>query len=266
MVSSKNTRGVGSCKKLEGKIYCLSVFVSLNGFEWNNQSVASMFQMIYQAEEWLKKQAKRYGKSISFENGSYGADGFVRATTYMNLQRARVEDSYNYFAEIMRTIGYQDMSHFYDWAKKQKGADNSLILFCFNTDDRSFAYSATSGMLTYNYSKYNSEFAVVYRAVGGAMSTAGVFAHEMLHLFGAWDMYPSQYLTKEQSDTAARMYPKSIMIDVSEIEKREIDEVNAWLVGLGPEKNYFRWFQSKTAYGEEYEVDSKFDDDKIVAP
>ena len=266
MVSSRNTTKIGSCKKLEGIIYVLSVFISVKGCEWDNNSAQQMYNLLFQAENWLTQQARRYGKSITFENGGYGADGSVLANRYVNLTTARSGNLHPYFDEVMRTIGYQDMAQFYDWAKNQKGADNSLILFFFNTDDRSFAYSATSGMMSYDPHKFNSEYAVIYRAMSGYMSDAGVIAHEILHLFGAWDMYPSEYLTKEQSDTAARMYPRSIMIQGQNIAQREIDEVNAWLVGLGPEKNYFRWFQSATAYGAEYEVDSEFDDDEITSP
>lgn len=266
MVSSRNTTKIGSCKKLEGSIYVLSVFVSVNGCVWDNNSAQQCYNLLFQAEDWLTRQARRYGKAITFENGGFGSDGSVYANRYVNLSVTKSGDLYQYFDEIMQAIGYRDKAQFYDWAKNQKGADNSLILFFFNTDDRSFAYCATSGMMNYDPHKYNSEYAVIYRAMSGHMTEAGTIAHEILHLFGAWDMYPSETLTKEQSDTAARMYPRSIMIQTQNIEQREIDEVNAWLVGLGPEKDYFRWFQSATAYGKEYEVDSEFDEDEIRSP
>ncbi len=66
----------------------------------------------------------------------------------------------------------------------------------------------------------------------------------MLHLFGAWDLYED-----DDNHTRARktvvMFPNSIMLHSHcDIWELQIDEINAWLVGLKEQgKDWYRWFE-----------------------
>ena len=57
-------------------------------------------------------------------------------------------------------------------------------------------------------------------------------AHEILHLFGAWDFYNSFHTTKAHEDRARRDYPNSVMLRTSyNIYELNIDPVTAWRIG-----------------------------------
>ena len=70
-------------------------------------------------------------------------------------------------------------------------------------------------------------------------------AHEMLHLFGAWDLYELDEKDNARAAKTAIMFPKSIMNCKGQtIWDMQIDEITAWLVGLREEgKDWYRWFE-----------------------
>ena len=57
-------------------------------------------------------------------------------------------------------------------------------------------------------------------------------AHELLHIFGAWDMYETFRVTKAQMDVASRLYPNSVMLRTSyNPYELTIDPVTGWRIG-----------------------------------
>ena len=56
-------------------------------------------------------------------------------------------------------------------------------------------------------------------------------AHEILHQFGAWDLY-REYLEPENARKAMELYPHSVMLNTySNQDLLEVDEVTAYLIG-----------------------------------
>ena len=64
------TTNVGSSKKLEGKIYVLTIFISESHWDYNNK--LKIYNEIYEAENWLVNQAKIYNKKLEFIGGQFG--------------------------------------------------------------------------------------------------------------------------------------------------------------------------------------------------
>ena len=58
-------------------------------------------------------------------------------------------------------------------------------------------------------------------------------AHEILHLFGAWDLYETFEQTKDREVKARELFPDDIMLQTSyNINELNIDKLTAWLTGL----------------------------------
>ena len=77
---------------------------------------------------------------------------------------------------------------------------------------------------------------------------AATVAHEILHLCGAWDFYEEKGIQdKEHASKAEKLFPKSIMLHESkDIYSCQLDEVTAWLVGIGSKKDWYVWFQPQS--------------------
>ena len=75
-------------------------------------------------------------------------------------------------------------------------------------------------------------------------NTAAI-AHEILHLFGACDLYELDDNEHDRAIKTELMFPNSIMHNTHrDIWETQIDEINAWLVGLKAEgKDWYRWFE-----------------------
>lgn len=59
-----------------------------------------------------------------------------------------------------------------------------------------------------------------------------VVSHEMLHQFGAWDLYFGESQSKEKAEELLELYPNSIMINTYSNKARlEVDELTAWRGG-----------------------------------
>ena len=80
------------------------------------------------------------------------------------------------------------------------------------------------------------EACVVYRAhLTGARKGPSSIAHEILHLYGAWDLYPSRHLTTAQAALAAGAFPNDIMLrQPRDILTADIGPLTAWRIGWAP--------------------------------
>jgi hypothetical protein len=69
-------------------------------------------------------------------------------------------------------------------------------------------------------------------------------SHELLHLFGAWDLYYGQSQSRESAARLKELYPYSIMINTGRHkESLEVDELTAWRIGwIEKEEDHFADF------------------------
>jgi hypothetical protein len=65
----------GSAYSLNGKVYILTVFISES--EWIYDEKLELYNKIYEAENWLVKQAQNYSKTLQFEGGNFGLNKTV---------------------------------------------------------------------------------------------------------------------------------------------------------------------------------------------
>ena len=80
----------------------------------------------------------------------------------------------------------------------------------------------------------------------GETPSSGI-AHEILHLFGAWDLYENYMQSKAIEELALYLFPNSIMLRISQnINELIIDPVTAWLIGWN--KNPESWYEAFNPY------------------
>jgi len=111
---------------------------------------------------------------------------------------------------------------------KSKGCEQVVVLFITNGEGRSYAmdnYTSNSNVLDYDliFAKNN-------------VANEAQIAHEMLHLFGAVDLYPLQSQTSEKQSMLSN-YRMDIMANVSNnLSVTQFSSFTAWSVGLTSEK------------------------------
>lgn len=243
--TSESTINVGSAKRLSGKIYVLSVFVAPHSNPWLPVDIERQKQKVFEAERWLKMQALRYGKVVEFVNSAFGSDGSFlddEMPGYCDSSRAK----FHYPSKVLLKMGFRSKNAFMDWARRQEGCLQCLAIVFTNTKGRCYASPISKELHAYDSDEFNLECCFIYRADANyeIETNAAVIAHELLHLFGAWDLYEDDNTHTRALKTSV-MFPNSIMLTTSkDIWELQIDEINAWLVGLKEQgKDWYRWFE-----------------------
>lgn len=223
----KSDYNAGSAKRLSGSIYVLSIFVSST--PWDKKSRESLMAKLYEAEDWIKKEAARYNSRVDFRNGAYGYD---RDSIKLNVapghgtgnEDARVAH------KALKAIGYSDISQFYDWFRKNEKCDNCMIIVFVKGNGRSYAIPYAP-----EYSgEFFTESCVFFECYeNGTPEVSSGIAHEILHCFGAEDLYETFQKPKEVEELARKLYPDDVMHRVDyNINNLNIGEFTAWCVGL----------------------------------
>ena len=234
----KDKRNQGSAKILSGKTYVLIIFTGTH--QWEKGKVDTVYKQVREAQQWLSQQAKKYGKEVSFVNGSFGDP--VPIDLYIESGKASGKESVNYVWQLMKKIGYQSPLNFVKWAKEKEDCDNALVLVIADKEGNSYAITYTDDC---DKEKFYLEGAIIYtKFLNRKKPCVASIAHEMCHLFGATDLYANYYQTKENEELARKLYPNDIMLRTSyNINNLVIDEMTAWFIGLtNEEKEWYKRF------------------------
>ena len=134
---------------------------------------------------------------------------------------------------------------FINWVKQNTDCTNSLVLIIANKKGRGYAMQYSKEM---NKEKYFLEGCILYKQYDekNALASSSI-AHEILHLFGAWDLYETFQQSKDREVKAKQLFPNDIMLRTSNnINELKIDKLTAWLVGLSStEEKWYNWFRPK---------------------
>lgn len=221
----------GSAKRLEGKVYVITFFVSETS--WGLNEKMELFKHVRDAESWLEWKAKEYGKTVRFVNGVHGLfDPF-------EVEIVPDYDSGNPQSDLakryLEKAGCPSGITYPEWVKKNSGCDQSLVFIIANKAGRGYANPLGGGSDC-------PEGTVLYHSAGKPLETGSII-HEFLHLFGAVDLYETPEQTKENSDRMEKMYPKEVMHNhYFPLKELQLSPLTAWLVGLSDKEE--PWFES----------------------
>ncbi len=192
-----DTRGVGVCKKLIGKVELFFVFVDDPQSDWTPEEKTSATEQLNAEIAALEKEALNFG--VTLEIHPY----------YTSLKLASSADH----GEIhvwehlyARQNGYDSLAIMQRDRALSSSPSSAPVVFLFNYTGRSYAYSDTR--------PDQPEVAVLFEMEA--------FRHELFHLYGAKDFYYHQL-----TESSAKKYlPGSIMNDGN-----GIDDLTAYTIG-----------------------------------
>ena len=233
---------LGSGKALRGNIYVLSCFVSDRNNEWTRQEKLQVYNKLYRTQNWLIAQARRYNVWLNFEGGNFGLDRDIKLN-HIDYGTGSGREDVNVVTTVLRAIGYSNSLSFYNWALNNSNSSNVIVLVFVKGAGTSYA-------IPYNDPRIDSELyylegAVIYSHYSNGLELYdATIAHEILHLFGAWDIYETFMQTRDREESARRLFPNSIMLRIAQnIDTLEVDELTAWLIGWHNEaKDWYEWF------------------------
>lgn len=204
---------------LNGEINTICFFVHTSKGAWNDREMEAYLDMLDAGQKWLQEQAAKYDQELSFRK-----DRFLRNFEPVYLRSLRAGDSQWVMNKLMKQLNFQDFEAFLEWYKFDLQKEKLKIILFVKDNSRSHAY---------NYFSHDAvDIAVVYDRNFGVLSDKYVIIHELLHLFGAWDLYHGNSQSIEKAEQAKEFFPNSIMINTfRDQENLEIDELTAWRIG-----------------------------------
>ena len=204
---------------LNNEINTICFFVHTSRDAWNDREMDAYLAMLDSSQVWLQQQAARFGQEISFRK-----DRFLRNYEPVYLRSVYAGDSHWVMNKIAKQLNFQDFDAFLEWYKFDLAQEKLKIILFVKDNSRSHAYDY--------FSHEEVDIAVVYDRNFGVPSDKYVIAHELLHLFGAWDLYYGTSQSREKAERAKALYPHSVMINTHvDKDSLEVDELTAWRVG-----------------------------------
>lgn len=258
----------GTAQKLDGKTVAVSIFVSEYDNVWTDADKEKKEQQLgylKMATEWIENQAAARNIEAEFvydwssDSELYYEAVFDETVTNYSI---RENDGYNLMWDHLNNeVRSQYLMDKYD-------ADNIIYLLYFNTktDFYRFVPCAKDCYLDPQYSYDTCYFPIGY--VGLTLSPP-VVAHEILHLFGAIDLYKGGELIDFYGNNdrfieyVAENLPKDLMYSEADPVTgelyfdsipREITDITAYYIG---------WLEERPEVIDEYGLDySQHDPDR----
>ena len=178
-----NCKNRGDCKAFRGKVLLNFFMVSDGEYLWTEEAL-----------EEFKKTAEDAIYFLNYDSDRFGIDlEIICNYTFISWPEKMVREEHRaVIPEMLKSIGFEDKHSVSASFSAQFGTDSAALLFCFNRQERS--------LCTPVLSENGFEHAVLY-------GSNEDFRHELLHLYGAKDLYTPERIDKISS----RFFSDSIM-------------------------------------------------------
>ncbi|AFK05336.1 hypothetical protein Emtol_4212 [Emticicia oligotrophica DSM 17448] len=233
----------GSAYALEGNIYTLSCFVSGPSNEWTYNEKLNIINKLNESTQWITQQANKEGISTQFEGGNFGLKQDIKMDIASGT--ASGNEAVDLVSKVLQQVGYKNPLVFDSWVKKNTKCTNAHVIIFMKGKGNGYAMPYKDDM---DKEKYFVEGAILYeKYLNNSDLASASIAHEILHLYGGWDLYKTFSQTKDREEKAKELFPNSIMLRTSyNIKELEIDEVTKWLIGWNKKpKEWYEWFRPK---------------------
>lgn len=204
----RSSFGIGSAAFLKGRNILVSLFVSTPESAWTEEEQQEALEKLKTAADYIETQAKAYDTDVEviFD---WNSQFKLKAEAYTDFPINEDTDFMDRLdEEIARwfneKISCEELLEEYE-------AEGIAICVFVNNPGISYAivYDGTDNVKE-SIILFTGDY---YRL--GQEETAAVYAHEILHVFGAHDLYEDAEFTKEVTDYVADVYPDEIMFSVS---------------------------------------------------
>lgn len=210
-------------QSLIDEVFILTLFVDTEVDYWTDEEQAYYVDELHKSQAWLIDQAWRYDQYLTFNN-----DYFLRNNEIVYIEEASRSSSFQLLNKVMREMNHDGIDEFMDYNNFDFTKQKLKVVLFVKSNSRSHAYNY--------WSNSEVDVAVVYcRSTMGMQTDHKTISHEILHQFGAWDLYFGTSQSEEKAAQLKELYPHSIMISTWNNWAAEVDELTAWRVGWNTE-------------------------------
>lgn len=216
---------IGSAKLLKGKVRVFHLFVDTPRRKWSDRR-SRIMPLVKQACRWMVRNAENYGVKLSFDHQTINSQ-----LVCFEGKIPTVENDHAGLSEFEDFLQAQLDEHGINVDAEDTAAPlECCLLVHFAEDFGREAYAVP----TYRHRASRSiplEYAVV-----GAWRNPTIYAHEILHLFGADDfnrfVYNDTSMAREWDAQSASVLDRSVMFyGAFRLDRLNVDELTAQCIG-----------------------------------
>ncbi len=203
----KNNK-TGSAGVLTGRSVIVSIYIDDKNSKWTKAAKSRAARKLNLAGAYIRKQAKKYGKKVDLVTDINQYPDIC----YSYTSGMKITDSNRKQYQL-----YKDMKKFID-----QNIDLTALREKYETDSIGFVFhlnkeGVSSTVVHYmeDKTKYFYECSTLFSKCDGKPEGASTYAHEMLHMFGARDLYEVSYIDGVTASLVlhtASKYPTEIML------------------------------------------------------
>lgn len=219
-------RGVGSARNFYGRVAIYHVFAGDSHSSWTGADKNEILGRLSEAYAFLNQQSELHNRKLQFVE-QIGPDVQYRKRlptgTFVNPE---------WTEEVLRQASKISSAELVKRLKKNHQADN--VVLCLHVNKPALSYN-----LAYyeNVSEeFSSERMVCFTTYPDSRPTsAATYAHEILHLFGAGDLYFPYDQDDYRKQIAKRYFPNDVMFRVDyNLYRLNVGAFTAYRVGWRP--------------------------------
>lgn len=197
----RSSYGLGSAKLLEGRNLLYSLFVDTPQSTWSLEAKKETLGNLNMAADYIEEKAKEYGQETELIC-NWQENKELTGNVSVDFE---IADDKDFIDRLDQEIGvWVESLVDYDGLTSEYQAEGIALLVFVDNPGTSYA-------IVYDGMDNPKESVVFFAKEGPA-----VYAHEILHLFGAHDLYQGAEYSKEITDYIENAYPMEIMRTVTD--------------------------------------------------
>jgi hypothetical protein len=222
-VSKRNN---GSAAKLIGKCYLASIFIEDNESSWSFEEKTRVLENLSLAIYFIKDEARKYNIELELKRGQYGLSGDVK---YNGIISTEMFADHSWTEDVIKLLGHTSGNSTVDFIRREYNVEQVVFIIHVNKAGTSYNLSYSNGISP----AWHAERAVLFHSYSnGNLTAAATYVHEILHCFGAGELYFPFDLTEERKQIAGIHFPDDIMYRVDyEITRLNIGSYTAYRIG-----------------------------------
>ncbi len=197
----RSSYGLGSAQYLEGKNILYSLFVDTSESKWNEEQKAQALSKLEVASTYIEGEAKRYHKKAELIYDWQENENLVGQAAVV----FPIDDKEDFVDDLDEEIAVwvEEVVDFEE-LMSEYGAKGIALLVFVNNPSNSYA-------IVFDGVDNPKESVILFQKESPA-----VYAHEIMHLFGAHDLYKDAEYAREVTEYVATAYPLEIMYTVTD--------------------------------------------------
>ncbi len=247
-------------KNIDGRTVVVSVFADCDDCVWDEDSLAEYeeyeIRSLGIACDWISQRTAEYGADTELIY-DWSTDPKLR-------QQAVIKGNLTgQYPDTKAVDGYLDDLEESRMELMRRYRTDSVIYIFFTNTEAEHDYPSLSYMWM-NEGDPEDEFTIIYKSVDFEWESPAVYAHEMLHLFGAFDFYTvdgygyESGVTEEYIRHLEETGSNDIMFTICDISTglqnydkitNGLSEVDAYYLGIIPRcEEVYRWGLGLSSY------------------